>query len=582
MADPKSDYSMEIRLLLALILMLAVLFGTPYFYRMIGAGGPASKTAGQTAETVPGKAAKPESKATESKAKTEAKKETQLPKPAPAVSPEALPVVSAQAEETTVIDTNVYRITFSNRGGVVKSWLLKKYSASSQKQELELVNTEAAPKTGWPMSLTYEKQKPSVDLNAELFAAKKTPDGLGVDFEFSNGRVTARKTFRFISDSYLSQVSSEVTENGAPIPHLLTWRGGFGDLAVPKAAVSHYALYYDITASKLVRNQAKVAKDQPVTYSGSYSFAGLSDTYFGAVFLPPGNGSTEMEIFSDQVTTPFNKEADAFVGAAVGGEGKNQFALFVGPKDLEILQQLNPKLTELVNFGFFGFLAKPLFLIVRWVNNTYIHSYGWSIILVTIFLNFALFPLKISSLKSMKKMQLIQPEVTAINQKYKSIGMRDPKKQQQNQEIMALYQKHGVNPLAGGCVPMLFQMPFLFAFYTVFQVAIEMRGANWLWVHDLSQPETLAIRILPITMIVSQFLMQKMTPTTGGDPTQQKVTQFMPLIFGFMFYSASSGLMLYWLTSNLIGIAQQWFFNKTSTAAAVAQSLQLNKKSGRK
>jgi YidC/Oxa1 family membrane protein insertase len=118
----------------------------------------------------------------------------------------------------------------------------------------------------------------------------------------------------------------------------------------------------------------------------------------------------------------------------------------------------------------------------------------------------------------------------------------------------------------GGCVPMLLQIPFFIAFYKVLTVAIEMRGASWLWVSDLSQPETLPIRILPIAMIVSQFIMQKMTPSTTADPSQQRIMLMMPLILGFMFYGVSSGLVLYWLTGNVVGIAQQWFFNKTSVA----------------
>jgi YidC/Oxa1 family membrane protein insertase len=133
-------------------------------------------------------------------------------------------------------------------------------------------------------------------------------------------------------------------------------------------------------------------------------------------------------------------------------------------------------------------------------------------------------------------------------------------------------------------MPMALQMPFLFAFYKVFSIAIEMRGASWLWVTDLSQHETIPIHLLPIAMIATQFIMQKMTPaTTGGDPAQQKVMMFMPLMFGFMFYNASAGLVLYWLTGNIVNIAQQWFFNRTAVAADVAQSVQVTKKkNGRK
>jgi YidC/Oxa1 family membrane protein insertase len=149
--------------------------------------------------------------------------------------------------------------------------------------------------------------------------------------------------------------------------------------------------------------------------------------------------------------------------------------------------------------------------------------------------------------------------------------MKDPKMANKNQEVMDLYKKHGVNP-AGGCLPLLLQMPFLFAFYAVLSVAIEIRQANWLWVTDLAQPETIAIRVLPLIMIATQFWMQKMTPATGGDPAQQKMMLFMPLIFGFMFYGASSGLVLYWLTGNVVGIVQQWAFNKTMPAPAPAVS----------
>jgi YidC/Oxa1 family membrane protein insertase len=182
-------------------------------------------------------------------------------------------------------------------------------------------------------------------------------------------------------------------------------------------------------------------------------------------------------------------------------------------------------------------------------------------------------------MKSMKKMQALQPQIQAINEKYKNISLRDPRKQQQNQEVMDLYKKHGANP-AGGCVPLLIQLPFFIAFYKVFSVSVEMRGANWLWVTDLSQPEHLPIKILPIAMIVSQFVMQKMTPTTTTDPNQQRMMLIMPLVFGFMFYQFPSGLVLYYLTSNLVGIAQQYFFDKTATAADLARPAK--KKDGKK
>jgi YidC/Oxa1 family membrane protein insertase len=182
-------------------------------------------------------------------------------------------------------------------------------------------------------------------------------------------------------------------------------------------------------------------------------------------------------------------------------------------------------------------------------------------------------------MKSSKKMQALQPQIKAINDKYKGISMKDPRKTEQNQEVMDLYKKNGVNPV-GGCLPMLLQLPFLWAFYKVLGVAIEMRGSRWLWINDLSQPESLAIHLLPILLVITQFAMQRMTPSPGMDPAQQKMMMFMPLMFGYMFYFASAGLVLYWLTGNVVGIVQQWLLNKTMPAPAVATPVPIKK--GRK
>jgi YidC/Oxa1 family membrane protein insertase len=242
--------------------------------------------------------------------------------------------------------------------------------------------------------------------------------------------------------------------------------------------------------------------------------------------------------------------------------------MFIGPKDIDILRKVDPKLQQLINWGFFGVVAKPLFLALHWINDNVAHNYGWAIVLLTIGINLALFPLRLSSLKSQKKMQALQPHIQAINAKYKGISLRDPRKAEQNQEVMEFYKKHGVNPM-GGCFPMLIQLPILYAFYTVLGVTIELRGAHWLWVSDLSRPETLAIHLLPVIMIVTQFVMQKMTPSPGMDPAQARMMQFMPLMFGFFFYNMSSGLVLYWLTGNLVGIIQQVTMNRMMPAPRI-------------
>ena len=562
MPPRKKEFSMELRLLLAFLLMGVVMFTTPYLFKSAAPPPP---------QKAPGAAAP---------AKPEAPKPQPATEPAPPSAPAPATPVAAAKEDLSVLETGRYRITFSNRGGVVTSWLLKDHKTHTGKP-LELVNTAA--KTPRPFSLHFKGDKPSVDLNQALFASKVDPDNLGITYEFSNGKVHARKTFRLEKNSYLTQVSTEVSENGKYIPAYIQWRGGFGDLAVPNPSGLQTTVYYNSADAKLVKHAAKDAKDGPVGAGGSMAFAGIEDTYFAAAFLPRGTTTVETLTFSDHTPTPSEQKEEAFPGVAVSDGATNHFAAFIGPKDVDVLRAVNPALEQLVDFGWFAFLAKPLFLLVNWVNNNFVQNYGWSIILVTVGLNFALFPLKISSMKSMKKMQALQPQIAAINDKYKGISMRDPRKQEQNAEVMDLYKRHGVNP-AGGCVPMLLQIPFFIAFYKVFTVAVEMRGASWLWVNDLSQPETLAIKILPLAMIASQFVMQKMTPTTTTDPNQQRMMMIMPLVFGFMFYNFSSGLVLYYLTSNLVGIAQQLFFNRTSVAEALARSVQAGskKKNGKK
>jgi YidC/Oxa1 family membrane protein insertase len=539
---------MERRLLIAFILMAAVLFLTPYFFRSSGpAPAPAKPKPAPAADVTP---EKPKAAAL----------------PAEAIPPAAGQVAGA-SEETFVADTNLFRVVLSNRGAVVRSWVLKRYKDNAGNQ-LELVNGGGAAKAGYPLSLEFRNGKPDADLTQVLYAARPHPDGLGVDYEYSDGRAVSRKSFRFRKDSYITDVSSEVTSGGKRLAHVLAWRGGFGDRSVANHAATQHSVYFDVAANKLVVNDAKAAEDGPVSSTGQYSFAGIEDSYFAAVFLPSDGAQIELRTYHDLLPESQGGKDVPHAGAGVGGS-RNRFAMFVGPKDIDTLRKVNPKLEQLVDFGWFALLAKPLFLALNWVNDRYVQNYGWSIVVVTVIINFLLLPLKFTSLKSMKKMQALAPQIAAINERYKNVGLRDPRKAEQNQEVMELYKKHGVNPM-GSCIPMLLQIPFFIAFYKVLTVAIEMRGASWLWVTDLSQPEHIPIRILPIAMIISQFIMQKMTPATTADPAQQKVMLFMPLILGFMFYGVSSGLVLYWLTGNLVGIAQQWFFNKTSIVPASA------------
>jgi YidC/Oxa1 family membrane protein insertase len=554
------EMPMELRLLLAFLLMGGVMFLTPYLVK-----SPSPTVVKNSAP-----AASVVDKTPSSEAVAAHKAEAAVPV-SPAVSEQALPPLT--------IDNGVFHVAFSNQGGTVRSWRLNEYKENDNKP-LELVNTAA--NVDFPFSLYFPAEKPTVNVNQAYYLQTPDSDGLGVAYEFSDGHTAVRKTFRFLKDNNRAQVTAEVTIDGRPVTSMIEWRGGFGDLTVANPAAAGKSVYFSIPDDKLVEQYAKSAKSGPVSSTGSYSFAGIVDNYFAAVFLPEDNRPVTSVTFSDEARTPFEEKPQPFAGTAVSDGTANRFSLFVGPKDVDLLRRINPKLADLVNFGWWSVIAKPLFLILRWTHSV-LHNFGWAIVVVTVFLNLLMFPLRLTSMKSSRKMQALKPQLDAINEKYKSISLRDPRKQQQQQEQMDLYKKYGINPM-GGCIPSLIPLALVIPFYQVIVRAAEMRGAHWLWVTDLSQPEHLPIKLLPIAMIVTQFLMQKMMPAPGVDPNQQKMMLFMPLIFGFMFYNLPSGLVLYYLTGTVVAIAQQWFFNQTEAAQEATRSVQppSKKKNGRK
>ncbi len=488
--------SLEKRLPLALALMMLVLLVSQYLFRP--APGPKPVAAPSNDKVA----------AAQVTAKPAVSAET-------TAAPPAAGQIQAPAEATTEIDTDLYHMVFSNRGGLLKSWVLKKFQDNSGKP-LEVINTAA--KVPAPFSIEVTGTKLSFDPNTVLYQSKPLGDGTGIEYDYSDGKTSIRKSFQFARDSYLSDVESEVSQNGIALPHVLMWRGGFGDQRVRNAAASQHTVRYDTGAGKLITKTAKDAKNGPVTDSGNYTFAGLEDSFFAAVALPNAGSSLEIRTYSDDVKMPNEDKAVPYVGAGVSTGPKNNLSLFVGPKDIDILNKVNPKLGQIVDWGFFGILAKPLFLWLNWVHDHVTNNFGWAIILVTLIINIALFPLRFSSLKSARKMQKLQPQIQAINAKYKNISIRDPKKAEQNQEVMDLYKREGVNPV-GGCLPMIIQLPFFYAFYRVLSIAIELRHAPWLWVPDLSSPEALPIHLLPIILIATQFLTQKLTPAAGWTRT---------------------------------------------------------------
>ena len=546
------ELSSEMRILLAFALSFVILIiSRPLLVRQT----PPDPTTDQPSAKVT------DSQASESSAEMSGESE-------PAGSAVPVAPIAGEAEERISIEGDSYRVVLSTRGAAVKSWTLKNYK-DEQGGPLELVSSEAAQRYGDPLSIWAAEEAVSKEVNTALFVPSATGElaaPVTLSFEYRGGRVAARKQFVFSREGYTVELESDLAVDGKPLPHELSWRGGFGDIHDAGVRGTRWDVFYR-PPDKMVRIAAGKVEGEFSNISGAFSIAGIEDHFFAAAFIPPQNG-LRVTAFPDETTLPEQEAPISSIGVAVGSgdASANRFALFVGPKQSDILASVHPNMPELINYGWSAFVAKPLFLALQWVHDRIVSNYGWSIILLTIVINMAMLPLKISSLRSARKMQLLQPQLKAIQAKYKGMKLKDPRRNQMSHETMDLYKKHGVNPI-GGCLPMLLQLPFLWAFYQVLLVSIEMRQAPWIgwWVPDLSaaEPGLWGIRFLPLLMCGTQFALQKMTPTPSADPTQQKIMLFMPVMFLVFFWGISSGLVLYWLTQNVVGIGQQWYFNRT-------------------
>ena len=520
----------------------------------------------------------------------------QPPSPAPTVAASIagqtvqVPVVqavAATAESTTVVENELYRITFSNRGAQATSWILKKYK-DSYGQPLDLIHTQAAETVGYPLSLyTYDP-----GLTANLAKALYLPSATGLlaapaslTFKYAAGEYDVTKTFSFDS-TYVLHADTVVLRNGVPIRALLAWPGGFGD---QENALSYSSAQLDFSQNAKEKHQGPKNVHGGDTLSGSFDWAGVSDLYFASIFLPDTpSTSTVATLHNDLIvskaerrnglgqgvpikphTNPDKNEIKVpLLGAAVGDlSGHTQTRLFAGPKAVEVLRNVHaadPQITlvSLLDFGFFAVVGKPLFYCLRWINEHVSGNWGWDIVWLTILINLVILPLRIKTMQSGLKMQRIQPQMDAIKGKYKNLKVTDPKRNDMNAEIMQLQKDNGVN-MFGGCVPTLIQMPLLFAFFGMLPKVVELRQAHWFWLPDLSAADP--YHILPILMVVSQFLVQFYTPSPGVDPQQQKMMAFMmPAVSGYMTWNYASGLALYWSVGNLISIATQAVMNRTS------------------
>src|SRR5438067_1048132 len=510
-------------------------------------------------------------------------------KPAPKAAAPAT-TREATSESETTIDNDVFKVVFTNRGAQVKSWVLKRYK-DDQGKPLELLHPIAAPKFGYPLSLWTYDEAVRNKLSSALYLVKdnSTQNQRTLTFDYSDGQVKVHKALTFdltptppkkqpAANLYVVKLETSVTQNDAPVQAFPAWPSGFGDQTVPPSYANSFAVYryQDTTDRKQLKSVSSGA-----TITTPMHWAGVTDQYFAAIFLPDEPQNAAMVQLRNQITIPKNLDKPDpsqsvnvdVVGAAVGNKnGATTERLFVGPKALEVLDAIHatpiagqaqgPDLEPVVDFGrIFGWLAKPLFIWLEWTHDHWSPNWGWAIVILTVIINVALFPLRLSSMKSMMRMQKIQPQMKALQEKYKKYSMKDPRRADMNKEMQELYKREGVNPV-GGCLPMLLQWPFLVAFYSMLGVATELRHANWLWIKDLASPDP--YYVLPALTIVGMFIVQKMTPQTTGDPMQQKMMLFMmPVFLGWISHALAAGLVLYWVWSNVVSIAQQIWLNNT-------------------
>jgi len=565
--------------------MLVVFLGYQYFFKPAPPATPsAAQTQSQaqqpaTPAAAPGQPASPQLTAGSAQA------------------PAATPAIAAALETVTTVENEKYKIVFTNRGAQVKQWILKNYSDTAGKP-LDLVQPQVAAQFGFPLSLfTYEPAL-TAQLNQSLYLVSTTgappsPTGLvlapnALTFHYSANGLDVVKTFHFDS-SYVVGVDTQVTRNGVPVRALVQWPAGLGDMEefLPSSATrspvrtsvsSQFA--WSLNGKQDSTNAAKVSGNN--TVDQPYEYAAVTDLYFAAAFLPDAPDRVTLVTLHHSVdlpgdlTDPTSKKRPAdVIGVAMGdSSGVTHLRLFAGPKDTDVLNAIRatgpdgkptgPSLESLIRFGWLTVIAKPLYLAIRFLRDHLgpgINNWGWAIIIVTVVINMLMLPTRIMMMRSSLKMMRIQPKVEALKKRYAHLKMNDPKKAEMNTEMMDLYKTEGVN-MYGGCLPMLIQMPLLYAIYRVLANAVELRQAHWFWLTDLSSPDPL--HILPILIIVTMFLVQFLTPSPGMDPNQRRMMAiFMPIVFGFSMLHFASGLALYWGTGNIINLGIQLGINQS-------------------
>jgi YidC/Oxa1 family membrane protein insertase len=531
---------MEKRLLLAFVLSAAILLGWSVLF-------PPPQRQESPLQKAPAAATQPVPVA-----KDEQQPEEASPIPPPAqddgVASEEIPdATQATAEEVRRLSNDVIAVEVTNRGAAISSYRLLAYEGD-EGQPLELVQDVAFPGRTLPLQMLGDEGP-----DQELYSVEESEGSLV--YLWSDGRGNSvRKTIRLSGKGYGLDI--EIVATGGRRDDLVSVGTGMRNPGEIERN-SRLALWGEgvlLADGEVERLKRKKVKSVIVEAPANLQYVGFEDAYFFSLLRPDG-GVSEIQIEPFEYSLGGGeKESNRILRISVvprGGELRGQ--LLGAPKEYNLLQNIDQGVEKTLNFGIFAPISILFLKVLHWIYSV-VGNYGVAIILLTLGIRILLFPLMHTSTVSMRKMQKVQPKVKEIQARYKKKKSDPEARAKMNQEMMALYKQEGVNPMAG-CLPMLVQLPILWALYRLFLTAIELRHAPFmLWITDLSAKDP--YYVTPILMTATMWLQQRLAPQ-AGDPQQQKIMRMMPLIFGIMFLQFPSGLVLYWLTNNVITIIQQ-------------------------
>jgi YidC/Oxa1 family membrane protein insertase len=508
---------------------------------------------------------------------------------APAPGGEA---IAASSEEEITLDLPQATLRLTNRGARVRSWILKDYK-DSKGQPLDLVSPAAAKLDHLPLDVSTEDAALDERLRKALYRVERSGTGEGgeggatLTFRWSDGNGTgAVKVLRAGDPAGLLEIEASAFAAGRPIDPAIAWGAGFEEEVVEVSERMGVGLRAVAARGGAIehRFQSTIKPGEPWTEEGAIEFAGLESKYFAAVFVPPPQ--SVVRIRSEVLRLVEDGREHLHLTFSLRAPAGSPVRLYAGPKSYEVLRAADHGLDRLLDFGrYFGFIAHGLFEALKFLHR-YVGNWGWAIVLLTFAIRLLFFPfLHRSQLKMrqmQEKMKRIQPKLKSLKERYHRLeqkaveksaaGGRQKVRQEMNEEMMKLYQEEGMNPFSSvsGCLPLVAQMPILYAFYTILSISIELRQAPFvLWISDLSHKDIALVILMSASMLAQQL----MTASSIPDPAQRRMMYLMPLMFTIFFVNMPSGLVLYWLVNNLLGIVQQYLVNKEADAQARAATV---------